>query len=488
MQTSPNTLATVLIVDDEKSICDILNQFLKRQGYKTLVARSAEEAIEILTNSPVDMVLTDIKMPGLSGVDLVKWIKERNKHLPVILTTGFPTLDTAIEALKLGAYDYLTKPFHLEEIGEKIRRSLLSRKLEEENILFSSLVSLHEVTRVLASTHDPNELNRTFLDYCTKLIKADGGALSFFENSTHDLFLREFVGLQFGPEFYERETNKQIAMQLLSADGPLLWPSTETNSQYSQLVPAEIESMIMFVLRTPKRIIGVLTLIRANHSQPFSDLDLEIINVLASQASIAIENVRLYQNIRDNYLKTIRGFALAVEAKDRYTHGHSENVMKYTIVLAKKLGLSDTEIEQVKYAGLLHDIGKIGVPELILNKPGKLTDEEFEEIKKHPELGARIIADVPFLKSLVPLVLHHHEFFNGSGYPQGIAGNDIPLGARILCVCDAFEAMTSDRPYRQAMPFEKALSILEQNKQKQFDPAIVDLFKEIFLAGNASLT
>ncbi len=487
MHISKNENTTVLIVDDEKSICDILNQYLKRQGYKTLVARCAEDAIDIMGTSPVDMVLTDIKMPGLSGVDLIKWIKERNKQLPVILSTGFPTLDTAIEALKLGAYDYLTKPFHLEEIGEKIKRALLSRKLEEENILFSNLVSLHEVTRVLASTHDPNALNQTFLDYCVKLIKADGGALSFFENNGHDLYLKEYAGTQFSPDFYERETIKHLCMLLLKTDSPLLWPSAEADQTFSPYIPPEVDSLIIFALRTPQRVLGILTLVRAKRSSAFSDLDLEIINVLASQASIAIENVRLYQNIRDNYLKTIRGFALAVEAKDRYTHGHSENVMKYTVVLAKKLGLSDAEIEQVKYAGLLHDIGKIGVAEAILNKPGKLTDEEFEEIKKHPELGARIIADVPFLKSLVPLVLHHHEYFNGTGYPQGIAGNDIPIGARILGVCDAFEAMTSDRPYRQAMPIEKAIAILEQNKHKQFDPAIVDLFTELFSAGAASL-
>jgi putative nucleotidyltransferase with HDIG domain len=244
-------------------------------------------------------------------------------------------------------------------------------------------------------------------------------------------------------------------------------------------IPSEFQSCIFFPLKTPSRTIGVLNLARVSGREAFLNVDLEIVNVLASQASISIENVRLYHNIRDNYLKTIRAFALAVEAKDEYTHGHSENVMKYTVVLARHLGLPDSEIELVKYAGLLHDIGKIGISEAILNKAAKLTPEEFDQIKKHPELGARIIADVPSLKALVPMVLHHHEFYNGGGYPMGIKENEIPFGARILSVSDAYEAMTSDRPYRKSLPQDTAFDILLKERGRQFDPQIVDAFLDI---------
>jgi putative nucleotidyltransferase with HDIG domain len=249
-------------------------------------------------------------------------------------------------------------------------------------------------------------------------------------------------------------------------------------------LPPSIQSYIAFPLKTPQKTIGVLNLVRPKDAIGFSHVDLEIINVLASQSSISIDNVRLYQNIRDNYLKTIRAFALAVEAKDRYTHGHSENVMKYTVVLAKQLGLPDTEIESVKYAGLLHDIGKIGISEFILNKPSRLTPYEFDEIRKHPALGAKIIADVPFLRPLVPFVLHHHEYYDGQGYPDGIAGEDIPFGARILSVADVFEAMTSNRPYRKALSPEMAVQTLLAGRGKQFDPRMVDAFMEVLKLGN----
>ena len=471
----------LLIVDDEKSICDILSQYLQRSNYYVFVAGSGEKAIEILEENEIDLVLTDIKMPGISGVDLLKWVKERRQSVPVLITTGYPTLDTAIEALKLGAFDYLTKPFHLEEIGEKIKRALINKRLEEENLLFSKLVSLHEVTKVLASTYRAIELNERFLDFSIRMSKADGGALMFVDGSGN-LKVAETSRAPFDELFWTRDTFLSTGQWVVNNQEPvILEPNAPVNPALPGL-PEGLQSYIVFPLKTPKRTIGVLNLVRLRDRDPFSNVDLEIINVLSSQASISIENVRLYQNIRDNYLKTVRAFALAVEAKDRYTHGHSENVMKYTVVIARSFGMSELEIEHVKYAGLLHDIGKIGISESILNKPGRLTDDEFQEIRKHPALGARIIADVPFLKSLVPEVLHHHEFYNGNGYPDGIGGSDIPFGARILGVADAYEAMTSDRPYRKSLPKETAIGILQKEKEKQFDPQVTDRFIEILTA------
>jgi HD-GYP domain-containing protein (c-di-GMP phosphodiesterase class II) len=416
-------------------------------------------------------------MPGLSGVELLKWVREYNRSLPVIITTGFPTLDTAIESLKLGAFDYLTKPFHLEEIAEKIKRALVNKQLEEENLLFSKLVSLHEVTKILASTYQLAELNRKVLDFSVKIAKADCGSLMLFNETG---VLSPAVSTERpAREFWEQSIFHAASKWVAHNEEPVvLEQNSKLYKDFPQL-PNTIGSYVAFPLKTPQRILGVLNLVRGPERYTFSNVDLEIINVLASQASISIDNVMLYQNIRDNYLKTIRGFALAVEAKDRYTHGHSENVMKYTVLIAKHLGLPEEELENVKYAGLLHDIGKIGISELILNKPGRLTPTEFDEIKKHPTLGSNIIADVPFLRPLVPLVLHHHEFFDGNGYPSGIRGNDIPYGARILGVADAYEAMTSDRPYRRSMSQETASEILISGKGKQFDPLVVDAFTEI---------
>ena len=467
----------ILVVDDEPSICDIVERYLIKKGYEVARADNGNDAFALVKTGSIDLVVSDIKMPGMSGVELLQKIRGYSSTLPVLLATGFPTIETAIEALKAGAYDYLSKPFHLEEISEKIKRALIQRHLQEENILFSKLVSLHEVTKILASTLDTAELNTKFLDYSTRIARADGGAL-VFTDADKKFSLAGKSGDALKPDFWGKQPFVLAMKWVIEHQEPLIIEgnSDELPAEGLRPVPSEVESYIAFPLKTPSHTIGVLNLVRLSGGEPFSNLDLELINVLASQASISIENVRLYHNIRENYLKTVRAFALAVEAKDEYTHGHSENVMKFTVMIAKHLKLPPAEIEQFQYAGLLHDIGKIGVSETILNKPDKLTPSEFNEIKKHPELGAKIIAEVPFLNSLVPFVLHHHEFFAGGGYPDGIAGKEIPFGARILSVADAFEAMTSDRPYRKAMHQDTAVSILETQRGIQFDPEIIDAF------------
>ncbi len=458
-----------------------MDAYLRSKGYNTFKAPSGEDAVIVLEKEKVDLLLTDIKMPGMSGVDLLKIAKERDAKLPVIITTGFPTIDTAIEALKLGAYDYLTKPFHLEEIAEKISRALQTKKLEEDNALFSRLVSLHEVTKVLSSTHEIGHLNELFLDYSMRISSSSGGALFYYDQPDEiSISLATEPPVEGSLDFWEEDFFRNAAAWSANNDAPLISDSVSSELPPEiGAVPDDIDAFVAFPLRTPKKMLGALTLVKGSGSGAYNNVDLEMITVLASQASISIENARLYQNIQDNFMKTISGFALAVEAKDAYTHGHSENVMKYTLATAKKLGLHEEDIEIVKYSGLLHDIGKIGVEEAILNKPGRLTDEEFAHIKQHPELGARILADMPYFEKIVPLVRHHHEFYNGKGYPDGLAGESIPYGARLLSVADAFEAMTSNRPYRKAMPFEKAFSIIEENKGTQFDPEIVDVFIEV---------
>jgi putative nucleotidyltransferase with HDIG domain len=202
------------------------------------------------------------------------------------------------------------------------------------------------------------------------------------------------------------------------------------------------------------------------------------ISSIAHQTCVALTNARLYEEIKENHLRTIKALAIAVDAKDKYTRGHSENVMKYSLATTEEMGILDQKInDDIQNAALLHDIGKIGIPGHILNKPGMLSPEEFNGVMKgHVKVGANIIREIPFLKDLVPLVLHHHERYDGKGYPDGLRGEDIPVGARILSVADSFEAMTSDRPYRKALSLKTASHQLIISKGTQFDPYIVDFF------------
>ncbi|KMQ52433.1 metal dependent phosphohydrolase [Chitinispirillum alkaliphilum] len=202
-----------------------------------------------------------------------------------------------------------------------------------------------------------------------------------------------------------------------------------------------------------------------------------LLSSLVSQTRIALTNSKLYNDVKENYIRTIKALAIAVDAKDTYTHGHSENVMIIAGDIAAEMGLDEKTTGIIRDAGLLHDIGKIGIPGYILNKPGPLTYEEFNGVMKtHSSLGANIVKDVPFLSDLYSLILYHHEHYNGAGYPEGLKGEEIPLGARILHIADAYEAMTSNRPYRDSLGEKEAVKRLMEGCGKQFDPEVVKAF------------
>jgi len=221
-----------------------------------------------------------------------------------------------------------------------------------------------------------------------------------------------------------------------------------------------------------------LVVIKRNlkNSKPFNNENLRFLCTLSSQFASSLQNANLYSELIDLYLTTIQSLAAAIDAKDPYTHGHSQRVSEFSVMIAKELSCSDEETEIIKHTALLHDIGKIGIPEKILLKPGKLTDDEYHQIMKHPELGTEIIKQIKYLDKVRICLKHHHEKFDGTGYPNGISGEDIPLGARIISVADTFDAMTSDRPYRKGCTTEQALNELIKYSNSQFDPIIVNAF------------
>jgi putative nucleotidyltransferase with HDIG domain len=207
---------------------------------------------------------------------------------------------------------------------------------------------------------------------------------------------------------------------------------------------------------------------------------LTLLSSLVSQTRIALTNSKLYNDMKENYIRTIKALAIAVDAKDTYTHGHSENVMNIAEEISREIGLDERKGSNIRDAGLLHDIGKIGIPGYILNKHGSLTYEEFNGIMKtHSSMGANIVKDVPFLQDLYKLILYHHENFDGSGYPDGLNGEMIPVGARVIRVADAFEAMTSNRPYRNSLGKKEAVRRLREGSGSLFDPLVVDAFLRV---------
>jgi putative nucleotidyltransferase with HDIG domain len=258
---------------------------------------------------------------------------------------------------------------------------------------------------------------------------------------------------------------------------PVLIPDAQKDPRFFKKADQKTEfktrSIIAVPLKTKSKLIGVAEVLNKKGSEPFSAEDLDMLEALSNQAAVAIENAKLYTSLKDLFRNTVRSLAEAIETKDVYTRGHSERVTAYSELIAKELGFSESEMEDLNLAGLLHDIGKIGVDESILRKPSRLTDAEFEEIKKHPEYSANIIEAIPQLKGIITVVKHHHERYDGNGYPDGLKGGNIPYNSRIISIADTFDAMSSKRPYRNPLPVKMCLEEIQKCSGTQFDPDIV---------------
>ncbi len=321
---------SILIVDDEQMIRRLLRGRLSDEGYRCYEAGNAEEALTELRNNVISLVLLDIKMPGKSGVELLPEIRASYPDTAVIMATAIGDTEVAVLCMKHGAYDYVSKPFSLDDVVLSVERALERRQLELE--------------------------------------------------------VRD----------YRQHLESKVAEQA--------------------------------------------------------------------------------EKIRASFLRAITSLAYALEARDKYTSGHSQRVAEIAVAIAVTMALPPDSVEGLRLAGLLHDIGKIGVRESVLNKPGRLTDEEFRHMQEHPEIGERVLAPVTDDGEILQLIRNHHERFDGTGYPDHLAGDRIPPGARILAVADSYEAMTSERPYRKAMSAEVALAELERCRGTQFDPQVVDAF------------
>jgi putative nucleotidyltransferase with HDIG domain len=345
---------TVLFVDDETNILKALQRLLRIEDMNVLCASRAAEALDLLEKHPTQVVVTDQRMPEMSGVDFLARVREHYPDVVRMMLTGYTEMNVAVDAINRGEiYRLITKPWNDDELRATIRQAFDHADLKAE------IKRLNQVTR--EQNFKLQDMNRNL-------------------------------------EGKVRDRTKQLAEK--------------------------------------------------------------------------------HQQLRTAYVQTIRALAEAVDAKDAYTRGHSERVGVYASKIAREMSFAKDFIERVYIAGLLHDVGKIGVRDAVITKPDRLTLEEYEEIKAHPEIGAKILEPVDFLKDVAPCVRHHHEWYDGSnrGYPDQLRGEQIPLPSRIILVADTVEAMTSDRPYRKALPLEAVVSEIDKYSGSQFDPQVTVAF------------
>ena len=336
----PTTVSPrILIVDDEIEITEILADLLS-EVYDCLRAGSAEEALQRLTEHEFQLVISDITMPGMSGLDMIPHVKELSPDTVVVMISGMQTVESAIGALRLGAFDYLMKPFDLRQVEAVVKRAL------------------------------------------------------------------EHYELVVAKKRYENHLEELVEQRTIELDKAL-------------------------------------------------------------------------NSLEGSYRSTLKALTAALETRDSETHGHSERVVTYSLRLGREYGLNSAEMKALEFGSLLHDIGKIGVPDSILRKPAKLTEEEWVRMREHPQHGQQILRGIEFLQGAARVVAQHHEKWDGTGYPLGLRAEDIDICARIFAVADAFDAITSDRVYRRGKSYEAAAKELDDWAGRQFDPKVVEAFHRV---------
>jgi putative nucleotidyltransferase with HDIG domain len=330
----------ILIVDDEVTMREVLFRSLKAVGHKTRAAGSVQEALQQLEREPVELVLTDVMMPGGTGLDLLERVRHRYPDTAVIMVTALADIQAAIDALKAGASDYLLKPFTLDQVDIAVARALQQRRLVIEN------------------------------------------------------------------RAYQAELERKVAEKTRAL-------------------------------------------------------------------------TRALEEMEATYDATIEVLGAALDYRDSDTEGHCDRVTRYTVAVAEAMGCAPEQIKQIERGAYLHDLGKIGIPDAILLKPGKLTPSEWAIMQSHAEKGWLMIKDIPFLREAADIVYSHQERFDGTGYPRRLSGEEIPLGARIFAVADTLDAMTSDRPYRRGLTFQASVEEVRRYSGTQFDPKVVEVFVRI---------
>jgi len=323
----------ILIVDDDAQVREVLHQIFLSASYRCLQAANGQEGLETFRASRPPLIVTDLKMPVMDGIGLLEGVRREDEDTAVIVLTGAPDVKTAIDSLKLGAYDFIMKPVNVDELLFAAERALERRQL-----------------------------------------------------------------------LIERR-------------------------EYQELLERRVEEAT--------------------------------------------------RDLHDAYRATLEALGSALDSRDVGTESHSRRVHGYALATARAYGVPETDIPDLEHGVLLHDIGKIGIPDGILLKPGPLTPEEWKTMRRHPEIGKRLIENVPFLRGAIPIIYCHHEKWDGTGYPRALKGEEIPVGARIFSVVDAFDAMTFDRPYSKAVPFQAAFTEITRCSGTHFDPTVVEAFLRV---------
>lgn len=433
----------ILCVDDSQVVLKKIKKAFAGTPYAVFTAGNGREALDLLDRFIPDLILTDIEMPVMDGLAFCKLVRSRPETLeaPLIILSSRVDHQTITDGFEAGADEYLTKPFFPDELLNKVEPYLVpppTRRKEQVLVASESFIVTHQLRMALDSqgfdvkvASGPDDTLAAALEDPPDLIVSDGE-------------MAGITGFQLCDRVRAESSLKRVPFVLMTG-------KTSTGA------------------RKMGRKVGVTAYL----TKPFTRE-----GVIMLVERLLAENRSLRALEWDLVLASITSLAKALDERDPYTRFHSENVARFAVAIGRKAGWNAAELENLRLAGLLHDIGKIGIPDKVLHKPGSLSPEETEKIKEHSRVGADILGPIPSLERVVPGILHHHERLDGEGYPHGFKGDEIPPLAQILAVADTFDALVTDRPYRKGLPRTEAMKIMKEVSGTQLSPTFVNLFIE----------
>ncbi len=475
MQTAAPALPrpSVLVVDDSNLLRGILKEELEAEGYEVHLAADGARGYEMALDLRPDLILLDVGLPELDGYALCRRIKEDPAvgETPVLILSSRNELKDKMAGFEAGADDYMSKPFFTKELLARMRTTLRNRESLASSRRLSQyyLEMLFSIGSAITSPFKLDDEIEIILRQALVAVGAPRGSILLLDPEQNVLEVKGALGYvgDEGPKVGERH---RISEKL-----PLLDPAEADAPMGIRMYEDRDRSRFFVPMVAKERLIGGIEIELADSARAMRANDQKLLYALASQAAIFIENARLERDVRSMFLSVIVSMAGAVDAKDAYTHGHSLRVARMSLIVAQELGLSREEREPLLLSAILHDVGKIAVPDNILKKPERLNREEFEIMKGHPEAGAKLLQHIKPLANVIPGILHHHEYWNGAGYPHGLAGEAIPLQGRIIHIGDAFDAMTTDRIYRRKVSVADAMEEIGRFSGTQFDPSLTSL-------------
>jgi response regulator RpfG family c-di-GMP phosphodiesterase len=484
----------ILLVDDNAEIVDSLSTFLLQNYCTVFQASRGDEAKAILGHEEIDIALLDIQLPDTDGISLLDMIKVQYPITSVIMMTGHHDFSFVIEAMKKGASDFLMKPFEFDKLMLILLRVSKERELliEKQHMLHSledkkkieilnrelqdrieELTTMYHISSKFNSFSIFEDIYERIVHIISEVLEIGSCGYYVIDPDNHELILYRQKENTPGSVL---EKKVQLAGELANFQSPAVGHFTKGNSLFLPVrIKGECVGFIMVGNQTNGR----------GQAKRFSFLDRDVLFLkqIVEKASIQIENRMLYESLFENILHTLTSLVTAVNRRDLYTEGHCKRVTSLSLALAEPIRLSEYERDALRIIGPLHDLGKIGIPDSVLLKAQALTDEEYQVMKWHSTYGEEIVGRFNILLSEAKIIRHHHERFDGKGYPDGLMGDEIPIAARAIAVCDAFDAMTTNRPYRRAMSRGEALAEIAMCRGKQFDPDVTDIFLSLMGSG-----